>query len=112
MNIHAHTALNSNPTTMANVIELLTLNPLPDNGEEGGPQLGNSEWQALINSQSQLVDPKQMRSDYIDYTTVGLAFKHSEALKNIHKLDLSAISNMLKQMVHYQVFIPLSMFTS
>jgi len=42
-----------------------------------------------------------MRSDYIDYTTVGLAFKHSEASKNVHELDPAAILNTLKQMVHY-----------
>ena len=101
INTCALSALNSNPTTAADVVEPPTLEPLLDNGEEGGPQLGNSEWQAHINSQLQPVDPKQTRSDYIDYTTVGLAFKHSEATKKIHKLDLSAIPNGLKKMAHY-----------
>jgi len=64
---------------------------VPENEENGFPQLGNTDWQALINVQSQSVDPKQTRSDYIDYLMVGLAFKLSEALKNIHELDPSTI---------------------
>ena len=43
---------------------------------------------------------------------VCLAIKLSEASKNVYESDLSVISNVLKQMAHYQVFIPLSMFTS
>jgi len=77
-----------------------------------GPQLGNPEWQALINSQTWPVGQKQVRSDYIDYSQAGPAFKLSEASKNVHELDPSAIPNVLKQMVHYRVFIPLLMFTS
>jgi len=65
----------------------------------------------IINSQTQPVEEKQVKSDYIDYSKAGLAFKLSEASTNVHELDPLAIPNALKQMVHYRVFIPLLMFT-
>jgi len=75
-------------------------------------QLGNADWQALINAQDQIPDPKLAKSDYVDYSVLGPAFKLDEASKNIHELDPSVIPNALKQMAHCRVFIPLSMFTT
>ena len=97
--------------TEADTIKPQAINPLPEIKEERGPQLGNPEWQVIINSQTQLVKQKQVKSDYIDYSKAGPVFKLSEALMNVHELYPSAIPNALKQMAHYQVFTPLSMFT-
>jgi len=72
--------------------------------------LGNTDWQALINSQDQLPNLKLTKSDYLDYSTLGPAFKLEEASKNVLELDPSVIPNALKQMAHCRVFI-LSMFT-
>jgi len=70
--------------------------------------LGNN-WGALIANSSRLqnLPPKD---DDIDYSEVGPTFKASEAVKNIHELNLTTIINVLKKMVHYRVFIPFSMF--
>jgi len=108
---HAHIDEASNIATEADTIEPQAINPLPEIEEERGPQLGNPEWQAIINSQTQLVKQKQVKSDYIDYSKAGPVFKLSEALMNVHELYPSAIPNALKQMAHYWVFIPLLMFT-
>src|SRR5882724_7090238 len=102
----------SNIATKADTIKPQAIHLLPRMEEDRGPQLGNPKWQAIINSQSQLVKQKQVKSDYIDYSKAGPAFKLSEASRNVHELDPSAIPNALKQMAHYWVFIPLSMFTS
>jgi len=59
-----------------------------------------------------LPDPKLVKSDYVDYSALGNAFKLEEALKNIHELDLTVIPSALKQMAQCRVFIPLSMFTT
>jgi len=77
------------------------INPLLNVQEKSNPHLGNPNWQAIINSQTWPVGQKQVKSDYIDCSEVGLAFKLSEASKNVNELDLSAIPNVLKQMVHY-----------
>ena len=98
---HAHIDEASNNATKADTIEPQGINPLPNVQEEGDPHLGNPNWQAIINSQTWPVGQKQVRSDYIDYSQAGPAFKLSEASKNIHELDPSAIPNVLKQMVHY-----------
>jgi len=84
----------------------------PEIEEVENPQIGNSEWQDLIHTRTQATDPKLAKSDYVDYSVVGPAFSLSEASKNLHELDPSTIPNALKQMAHYRVFIPLSMFTS
>jgi len=109
---HAHIAEDSIVPTRTDAAEPQSLDHLPENEVDGGHQLGNSDWQALINTQTHPTDPKQTKSDYIDYSEVGPAFRLSEASKNVHELDPSAIPNALKQMAHYRVFIPLSMFTS
>jgi len=75
-------------------------------------KMGNAEWQELIGSQCQPADPRPTKSDYVDYSELGPAFKLSEALKNTHKLDPSMIPNALRQMAHYRLFVPLSMFTT
>jgi len=56
--------------------------------------------------------PKPLKSDYVDYSILGPAFRLDEASKNIHELDTSIIPNALKQMAHCRVFVPLSMFTT
>jgi len=81
-------------------------------GSDERGQLGNSDWQALITSQDQLPNPKLTKSDYLDYSTLGPAFKLEEASKNVLELDPSIILNALKQMAHCRVFIPLLMFTT
>jgi len=89
------------------------LHPTPNEGNRADSgRLGNVEWQALINSQDQVHDPKPAKSDYVDYSVLGPAFSLDEASKNIHELDHSAIPNALKQMAHCRVFIPLSLFTT
>jgi len=67
----AHIVEASNIATKANTAQPHTVNPLPENEEEKNPQLANPDWQALINSQTQAVDPKQVKSGYIDYSEVG-----------------------------------------
>src|SRR5882724_9005584 len=52
------------------------------------------------------------KDDYLDFSEVAPVFKASEVLKNIHELYPTAILVRLKQMAHYRVFIPLSMFTT
>ena len=98
--------------TEADTVEPQVTHLLPRVEDDSVPQHGNPEWQAIINSQSRPVEQKQIKSDYIDYSRAGPAFKLSEASTNTHELDLSAIPNALKQMAHYQIFIPLSMFTA
>jgi len=107
---HIDEALNI--ATKADTIEPQAIHLLPGIEEDRGPQLGNPKWQVIINSQSWPVEQKQVKSDYIDYSKAGLAFKLSEASMNIHELDLSAIPNVLKKMAPYPVFIPLLMFTT
>jgi len=75
-------------------------------------QLGNADWQALIRSQDQLPNLKSAKSDYVDYSVIGPAFRLEEASKNAHELDPTVIPSALKQMAHCRVFIPLSMFTT
>ena len=55
---------------------------------------------------------KPLKSDYVDYSILGPAFRLDEASKNVHELDPSIILNALKQMAHFRVFVPLSMFTT
>jgi len=90
-----------NIVTKSDTIEPQVINPLPKVEEERGPQLGNPKWQVIINYKTQLIEQKQVRSDYIDYSEVGLVFKLSEVSKNMHELDLSAIPNALKQMANF-----------
>jgi len=111
-NNRAHTGGGSNIAAGGDPVVVDTIDTSPENDEDGTNQLENSDWQALINAQTRADKLKQPKSDYIDYSTVGPAFKLSEASKNVHELDPSAIPNALKQMAHYWVFIPLSMFTS
>jgi len=71
---------------------------------------GNN-WAAVIANRSsiQSLPPKD---GYVDYSDVGPTFKASEAMKNIHELNPTAILNPLRQMAHFRVYIPLSMFTT
>ena len=57
----------------------------------------------------QSIPPKDR---YIDYSDVRLTFKASEAMKNAHELDPTAIPNTLRQIAHFRVYILLSMFTT
>jgi len=100
-NNHMHMDEASNIATETDTIEPQVINPLPEVEEERGPQLGNPKWQVIINYKTQLIEQKQVRSDYIDYSEVGLVFKLSEVSKNMHELDLSAIPNALKQMANF-----------
>jgi len=107
-----HIRPDSNEASGSNTIELGTrpneVSQLED-GEDGADHLEGAKWNALINSHSQFPDPK---SDYVDYSEIGPAFKLQEAPKNIHKLDPTVIPSTLKQMAHCRVFILFSMFTT
>jgi len=74
------------------------------------PELRNN-WRAMIANTNGIQNPLP-KDDYLDFSEAAPVFKASEALKNIHELDPTAIPVGLKQMAHYRVFIPLSMFTT
>jgi len=111
--IPTHIPMDSNEASGSNTLQLGTraieVSHLQESADEHD-HLGNTDWQALINLQDQLPDPKLTKSDYLDYSTLAPAFKFEEALKNILELDPSVILNALKQMAHCRVFIPLLMF--
>src|SRR5882724_11726101 len=86
--------------------------PQPEEGRVDAEHIGNTDWQAIIGYQTQLLNLKPNKSDFVDYLALGPAFRLKEASKNIHELDLSVILSALKQMAHCRVFIPLSMFTT
>src|SRR5882724_6291342 len=71
---------------------------------------GNN-WAVMIANGSgvQSILPKD---GYVDYSDVRPTLQESEAMKNTHKLDPTAILNALRQMAHFRVYIPLSMFTT
>ena len=72
----------------------------------------NIYWHAAMASANQLEDLKLLKSDYVDYSCLGQVFRLAEASKKMHELEPSTIPNVLRQMVHYRIFTPLSMFTT
>jgi len=71
---------------------------------------GNN-WATMIANRSG-IQSILSKDGYIDYSDVRPTFKESEAMKNTHDLDPTAIPNALRQMAHFRVYIPLSMFTT
>jgi len=113
--ISVHTWANWNVSSGSKAVEIGT-HPLDDGqpveGRIDTEQLGNTDWKVFIGTQSQMPILKPLKSDYVDYSILGPAFRLDEASKNVHELDPSIILNALKQMAHFRVFVPLSMFTT
>jgi len=98
----------------SNTVELRThanMTPQPDKGRVDAEHIGNTDWQAIMGSQTHFLNLKLNKSDFVDYSALGWAFRLKEASKNIHELDPSIIPSALKQMAHCRVFIPLKFTT-
>ena len=78
----------------------------------GEPLTEIFDWHAAIASANQPVDPNPSNNMAVVISGMGPVFKLSEASKNLHELEPSAIPFILKQMAQYLIFTPLSMFTT
>jgi len=70
--------------TGSNAIEAQSckvINPQLEIEEVENLQLGNTEWQDIINAKTQPIEPKPMKSNYVDYPVFGPAFKLDKSLK-------------------------------
>jgi len=97
---------NGNQQDDAEMVE----DPIPNKTITRTEPSGNN-W-ALMIANGSGIQSNLPKDGYVDYSDVGLTFKESEAMKNTHELDLTAIPNTLRQMAHFRVYIPLSMLTT
>jgi len=69
----------------------------PEESRKDHAQLGDADRQTLIDSHSQAPDSRPVKSDHVDHSALGPAFKLTEVSLNTHPL---AIPNALRQMAH------------